>query len=242
MFRDKKITLVIPSYNECEGIKFVLQRIASFIDEILVVDSSQDNTAEIARGMGATVIREERRGYGRAYKTGFLNVKGDIVVTTDADGTYPIDEKELPRILNFFIDNNLDFLNASRFPMKFSKEIMPYRRIFGNKFLTFMSNVLFRGGFRDILSGMWIFKRDVPSKLKLIDDTWSFSEEIKIESFMNKTIKFGEMHIPYKVRVGTSKLIEKIYYPYKIGLHNLFFMFKMKLHKHLFFNLPADII
>ncbi|OIO73621.1 MAG: hypothetical protein AUJ85_07500 [Elusimicrobia bacterium CG1_02_37_114] len=178
MFRDKKITLVIPSYNESEGIKFVLQRVASFIDEVLVVDSSQDNTPEIARSMGATVIREERRGYGRAYKTGFLNVKGDIVVTADADGTYPIGENDLPRILNFFLDNNLDFLSASRFPMKFSREIMPYRRIFGNKFLTFMSNVLFRGGFRDILSGMWIFKKDVPYKLKLIDDGWSFSEEI----------------------------------------------------------------
>lgn len=242
MYREKKITIVAPAYNEKDAMVYVMERIASFVDEIIVVDSSTDKTGEIARKMGATVIREEKRGYGRAYKTGFKYASGDIIVTTDCDGTYPTGEKDLPDILDYFLDNNFDFLTTSRFPMKFDRRIMPLRRILGNKFLAFMARVLFHGNFHDILSGMWILKPEVVHKLKLVDDGWNLSEEIKIRAFLGKTIKFGEIHIPYRVRIGTSKLestfLQYLYYPYKTGLENLFFMFKMKWRKSTLY--PSD--
>lgn len=240
MYKQKKISVVIPCFNEREGIAQIIKNIAPFVDEILVVDSSTDDSGEVAEKLGARVVREDRRGYGRAYKTGFAHVKGDIAVTMDADGTYPLWGRELSNLLDAFIDKNYDFVSCTRFPMKFDSEIMPIPRIFGNKFLTFMSNFLFRGNFKDILSGMWIFKKEIVPKLKLVDDTWSFSEEIKIEAFLDKTINFGEIHIPYRVRIGTSKLngagkiLQSMYYPYKIGFHNLFFMFKMKFKPNLF--------
>ncbi|MCK5063175.1 MAG: glycosyltransferase, partial [Candidatus Aenigmarchaeota archaeon] len=88
-----KVIAVIPTKNEEEGIKHVLDKLKPFIKDIIVVDHSSDNTPVIAKEMGATVITEARKGYGRAYKTGFSSLPSDadVIVTLDADGTYPVD-------------------------------------------------------------------------------------------------------------------------------------------------------
>ena len=71
MYKSHKITVVIPCLNEEEGIRKVLAALPSFVDEAIVVDNnSTDRTAEVARGMGAVVVSELHRGYGRAYKKG----------------------------------------------------------------------------------------------------------------------------------------------------------------------------
>ncbi|HUV12498.1 MAG TPA: glycosyltransferase family 2 protein, partial [Acidobacteriota bacterium] len=92
MYKDWEITVVIPCLNEEEGIKKVLAKIPDFVDEVIVVDNgSTDGTGEIARKMGANVIHENVRGYGRAYKTGLLHARGDIIITLDGDHSYPVD-------------------------------------------------------------------------------------------------------------------------------------------------------
>ena len=90
MYRDKTISLVIPCYNEEEGLRQLLPKIPAIVDEVLIVDNaSTDNTARVARELGARVVEEKIKGYGRAYKTGFKNATGDIIITMDGDGTYP---------------------------------------------------------------------------------------------------------------------------------------------------------
>ena len=80
MYKNRRITVVIPCLNEEAGIAEVLQEVPSFVDEIIVVDNgSTDSTAQIARGMGAHVVSELHRGYGRAYKSGFARATGDIM-------------------------------------------------------------------------------------------------------------------------------------------------------------------
>ena len=77
MYQDRQVTVVIPCLNEEEGIQKVLSQIPGFVDEVIVVDNdSTDGTARIAREMGARVIHETFRGYGRAYKTGLLHARG----------------------------------------------------------------------------------------------------------------------------------------------------------------------
>jgi glycosyltransferase involved in cell wall biosynthesis len=72
MYKGQTITVIIPCLNEEQGIEQVLRRMPDFVDQVIVVDNgSTDRTSEIARSLGAEVIREEVRGYGRAYKKGF---------------------------------------------------------------------------------------------------------------------------------------------------------------------------
>src|SRR5258708_3904554 len=92
MYKGQKITVISPCLNEEQGIELVLRRMPEFVDEIIVVDNgSTDRTPEVAKSFGARVIREDVRGYGRSYKTGFSFATGDIIVTLDGDHSYPPD-------------------------------------------------------------------------------------------------------------------------------------------------------
>ena len=94
-----KISIVIPAFNEEQGIGSVIKQVpvsslnaSGYEVEIIVVDNaSTDHTADVARSHGAFVVYQPLRGYGNAYKAGFNNATGDIIVTGDADMTYPFD-------------------------------------------------------------------------------------------------------------------------------------------------------
>src|SRR5215467_4608229 len=113
MFRGKRISVVIPCHNEEEGVRAVMAQMPGLVDEVVVVDNaSTDRTAEVARQLGARVVHEARKGYGRAYKTGFAAARGDIIVTMDGDGTYPPDS--VPLLLHVLVEEKLDFITARR--------------------------------------------------------------------------------------------------------------------------------
>ena len=113
MYRGKRISVVIPCHNEEQGIAAVLEQMPALVDEVVVVDNaSTDRTAEVARTAGARVVYEARKGYGRAYKTGFAAARGDVVVTMDGDGTYPPDS--IPLLLYVLVEERLDFISARR--------------------------------------------------------------------------------------------------------------------------------
>ncbi|MBI4446791.1 MAG: glycosyltransferase family 2 protein [Acidobacteria bacterium] len=221
MYRDHKLTVVIPCLNEEEGIQKVLSRIPSFVDEVIVVDNgSTDSTAAIAEKMGARVIREAVRGYGRAYKTGLLHAQGDIVITLDGDHSYPVDS--LSYLLENFLSSNVGLMSASRFPIQQAGS-MATTNLIGNKFLSFVMSVLYFRWVRDSQSGMWIFCKDALQKMDLRSDGMAFSEEIKIEALSNSEIGFKEISISYSNRAGEKKLK-----PLKDGWHNLLFLFKKR--------------
>src|SRR6185503_14283107 len=144
MVDGKSIALIIPCYNEALGLPHVLEIVPDCVDEVIVVDNnSSDDTALIAKQMGATVVFEKRQGYGAAYKAGFANVKADIVVTLDGDGTYPI--AEIPSLVQQLIAGNLDFVSACRFPLQNPENMDKVSRI-GNWGLTFAARILFGYG------------------------------------------------------------------------------------------------
>jgi glycosyltransferase involved in cell wall biosynthesis len=206
------------------GIKKIMSLIPSFIDEVVVVDSSNDDTGEIAQGMGAKLVIEERRGYGRAYKTGFAHAGRDIFITMDADGTYPVAEKEILPLIDIFIDVDPSIMS-------------PIRNI-GNKIMTIAGNFMFNTKLEDYLSGMWIFKKDILPKFRLDSDAWSLSEEIKLEAIINR-VKFKEVHIPYRARIGIASLMDFAINQYKVGLWNLLYFFRKRFFRKWtpFFNL-----
>ena len=147
MYKNNKITVVIPCLNEEQGIERVLQRMPAFVDQIIVVDNgSTDRTSDVARASGAEVIREEVRGYGRAYKRGFAHATGDLIVTLDGDHSYPPDA--ISYLIEAFLHLDVDFLNASRFPVR-DKQAMSLKHKLGNLILSLVMSVLYFRWVRD---------------------------------------------------------------------------------------------
>src|SRR5213080_4846760 len=120
MYKGQSITVIIPCLNEEQGIERILRAMPDFVDEVVVVDNnSTDRTSEVAASLGAKVVREEVRGYGRAYKRGFADATSDIIITLDGDHSYPVDA--LSYLIEAFRHLEVDFLNASRFPVRDSR-------------------------------------------------------------------------------------------------------------------------
>src|SRR5688572_1827265 len=165
MYKNRRITVVIPCLNEEQGIQHVLSELPSFVDEVVVVDNnSTDRTADVARSMGAMVVSELHRGYGRAYKKGFACATGDIIITLDGDHSYPVDA--LSYLLEAFLHCGVGFLSASRLPT-LSPKSMSFKHKVGNRLLSLTMSVLFLRWISDSQSGMWVFRRDALSKMKL---------------------------------------------------------------------------
>jgi glycosyltransferase involved in cell wall biosynthesis len=223
-----KVSIVIPAMNEERGIGKTIDAIdKDYFDskhwdlEILIIDGdSKDKTRDIAASKGAKVILEKRRGYGRAYKVGFSQATGDIIVTGDADATYPF--HLIHEYIQMLLDQQLDFLTTDRFAaLKHGSMSLKHR--FGNLTLAWTLRVLFLVNIRDSQSGMWIFRRDALTKilpLESFNDGMPFSEEIKIEMFTNRQIKAKEIPSTLSAREGQVKLES-----FKDGIKNLRFLF-----------------
>jgi len=221
MYKGRRITVVIPCLNEEKGIAEVLSRMPSLVDDVVVVDNdSTDRTAEVARSYGARVIHESVRGYGRAYKAGLLEARGDVIVTLDGDQSYPPDA--ISYLLEAFLRAHVRFLSASRFPVK-NKEAMSLKHWWGNKLLSTAMSILFFRWVRDSQSGMWVFERACLEDMHLVSDGMAFSEEIKIEAIINRKIGFKEIYIDYSNRMGEIKLN-----PWRDGFTNLFFLLRKR--------------
>ena len=204
MYRGSSISIVIPCFNEEIGIRNVLQQVPSYIDQVVVVDNnSTDNSASVARSLGATVVTETNQGYGAAYKRGLPQASGEIIVTLDGDDTYPV--HEITGLLDFMLDNNSDFISASRFPLAHNETMKVVNRL-GNYVLTHVTRVLFGVKIKDSQSGMWIFKRTVLEHVIPESDGMAFSEEIKINAVLSPHVTFHEKHINYQNRIGNAKL------------------------------------
>jgi hypothetical protein len=221
MYKGQRITVIIPCLNEEQGIERVLQRMPDFVDEIVVVDNgSTDRTSDVAASFGATVIREDNRGYGRAYKAGFASATGDVIITLDGDHSYPPDA--ISYLLEAFLHLEVDFLNTSRFPVRDSRA-MNYKNKLGNLILSLAMSILYFRWVRDSQSGMWVFRRSILADMKLTSNGMAFSEEIKIEALKSSRIRFTEISIQYSSRLGEVKLNL-----WRDGFYNLWFLLKKR--------------
>lgn len=207
---DGLVSIVIPTLNEQAGIertigsipRHAIKKTTGYDVEVIVIDGhSTDSTREIAAKLGAKVILEKRRGYGRACKSGFDAARGDILVTIDADNTYPTDC--IPDYVLELERDRLDFITINRFPLM-ERGAMSLTRRVGNRILTFALRTLYSVDIKDSQSGMWIMSRDFVSQIRLFSDDMSMSEEIKIVAF--KFFKSKEINGRYSARTGSAKL------------------------------------
>ena len=209
-----KVTVILPTINEEEGVGKTIDSInrdyfkeKNWQLEIMIVDGdSTDKTQEIAISKGAKVEVEKRKGYGRAYKTGMPKASGDIIVTGDADATYPFER--IHKYVQQLIDEDLDFITTDRFA-ELKHGSMSVKHYFGNLILALTLRILYFVKLRDSQSGMWIFKKSALDKIQPLeefDDGMPFSEEIKIEMFHAKDVKAKEIPSALYSREGDVKL------------------------------------
>lgn len=228
------ISIVIPAWNERVGITSTINAIpkaelenSGYSVQILVVDGgSEDNTVELAKSAGADVIIETKRGYGRAYKTGFTHVNGKIIVTADADNTYPM--KDILRLVNMLENENLDFITVNRLT-DMEKGAMSLRNQIGNSILAVETKLLFNLKMKDPESGMWVFRRNILEKLKLDSDSNVFSHEIKIEACYFAKCRWKEVPGRYKIRYGSKGKLTNEWTGWEAGFNNLFHIIKKRL-------------
>jgi hypothetical protein len=222
MHKGHSVSVVIPCYNEADGIRVTLADMPATVDEVVVVDNNcTDRTAEVASALGARVVREARPGYGAAYKAGFGAATGDIIVAMDGDATYP--RGFIPVLLDVLIDEQLDFITCDRTGHK-AEEANSFLRVLGNLILNLAMFACYGIWLKDSQSGMWVFRRSMLPRLKLSSDGMSFSEEIKIAAFGCKGCKARELPIYYRQRIGQSKLNL-----WRDGFTNLVFLFRRRL-------------
>ncbi len=201
-----EVSVVIPSRNEADSIGAVIDEVHRALAgrgyEILVIDTeSTDGTVQIAESKGARVVPEPRRGYGRAYKTGFTQAKGKYIATLDADLTYPAER--IPEFVRM-LDDGADFVSGDRLTALDLGSMTGMHRI-GNAMLNISFKLITGYSIRDSQSGMWVFRRSILGCLNVVDDGMPFSEELKMESIM-AGLRFIEVPIKYRPRVGEKKI------------------------------------
>jgi glycosyltransferase involved in cell wall biosynthesis len=201
------VSIVIPAYNEEESAAQVMEEIKNVVAtdprtyEIIVVDDgSTDNTSEILQKTGVRVIRHPvNRGYGATLKTGIRSARGDIIVITDADGTYP--NEQIPAIVGMM--DEFDMVVGARIGSKVS---IPLIRRPAKWALRMLANYLSGSKIPDLNSGLRAFRRDVVKRFfNILPDGFSFTTTITLGMECNGyRIKYYP--IDYFERGGKSKI------------------------------------
>ena len=223
------VTVVIPTRKEEEAIVDTIRSIPNDgwcekLDFLVVDGNSTDRTRELAEEEGASVYLESRKGYGRAYKTGFSMAPGDVIVTMDADCTYP--GEEVPGLVKKLIDEDLQWITCDR--LKRAEEgSMPGLHGFGNWVLSTTASILYWYGIHDSQSGMWVFRKSIfeDERVRPKHDGMPLSQEFKIRArrYLGKK-KTAEVSVPYRPRVGEAEINT-----WGDGLLNLRFLFTHRL-------------
>ena len=183
---EPELSIVIPALNECIAIAEFVEwskagmASACIVGEILIVDSSTDETPEIALARGARVLRTPKRGLGRAYIDAIPYIRGKYVLMGDADCTY--DFRELAGFVVKF-RQGYEFVMGSRFRGYIEPRSMPaLHRYFGTPVTTWILNVLYSTNFSDIHCGMRGITRDALVRIELESQSWEYASEMVLKA------------------------------------------------------------
>lgn len=202
------IKVIIPAFNEAGSIAQVISDIPQVVSEIIVVsNNSTDNTVEIARKAGATVLTEDRKGYGYACLHGMEyitknSITPDIIVFIDGDySDYP---EELTKVVQPILDGNVDFVIGARVKRFREEGSMTPQQIFGNWLATSLMKLFFGAEFTD-LGPFRAIKYSTLLALNMEDKTYGWTVEMQLKAIKNN-ITYTEIPVHYKKRIGVSKV------------------------------------
>jgi glycosyltransferase involved in cell wall biosynthesis len=209
-----RLSVVIPAYNEMDGIARVIERVQAMrsglsrvgvadLELIVVDDGSCDATAEIVAKYPAVrlICHEANRGYGAAIKTGFRHATGNLLAFLDADGTYP--PECLPELCREAIERGADLVIGSR--MSGGDSRMPLVRRVGNGFFAGLLSLLTAERVADSASGMRVIRSEALPALYPLPDGLNFTPVMSTRA-LHENLTVAEVPIAYQERVGRSKL------------------------------------
>lgn len=200
-----RVSVVIPTHNEAQSIGRVLADLpANIVTEVLVVDSnSTDGTPEIAAKMGARVLHEPRRGYGRACLTGLAAATNpDVVVFLDGD--YSDRPAELPLLLAPITEGRADITLGSRLQSGRSAGALPWHQVFGNRLAAGLIGLLYGLRITD-LGPFRAARADVLRRVELKENTYGWAVEIILKGTL-RGFRIVEVPVSYYPRIGKSKI------------------------------------
>jgi glycosyltransferase involved in cell wall biosynthesis len=199
------VSVIIPTHNEAQAIGHVLADLpAGLVTEVIVVDSnSNDGTPEIAARMGARVVQEPRRGYGRACLTG-LAVADSPDVVVFVDGDYSDRPAELPILLAPIIEGYADIALGSRLGQQHVPGALPWHQAFGNRLAAGMISFLYGLKISD-LGPFRAARAEVLRELALEEATYGWAVEMILKGAL-AGFRIVEVPVSYHPRIGTSKI------------------------------------
>ncbi|MFS4494338.1 glycosyltransferase family 2 protein [Maribacter sp. 2308TA10-17] len=226
-----KIKVIIPAFNEADSIAEVIKEIPDSVDEIIVVNNnSTDETVQNAEAVGATVLTENRKGYGYACLKGMDYIAEqsnppDIIVFIDGDySDYP---EELTKIVSPILNDGYDFVIGSRVKRLREEGSMTPQQIFGNWLATFLMKLFFRATFTD-LGPFRAIKYDKLLTLEMEDKTYGWTVEMQLKA-LKKKLAYTEVPVRYKKRIGISKVSGTVKGSIFAGIKILGWIFKYSL-------------
>jgi glycosyltransferase involved in cell wall biosynthesis len=200
-----RVSVIIPTHNEAQAIGRVLADLpANLVNEVIVVDSnSTDGTPDLAASMGARVIQEARRGYGRACLTGMAAANSpDVVVFLDGD--YSDRPSELPILLAPIIEGRAEITLGSRLHARNSTDALPWHQVFGNRFAAGLIRLLYKLKISD-LGPFRAGRAEVLRALALEETTYGWAVEMILKGAL-AGYRIVEVPVSYHPRIGKSKI------------------------------------
>lgn len=202
------IKVIIPAYNEAESISKVIQDIPKIVSEVIVVNNNSTDATEInAKNAGATVLTENRKGYGFACLKGLdyltnQSPQPDIVVFLDGDySDYP---EELTKVIAPIIEDDIDLVIGSRVKYLREPHSMTPQQVFGNWLATSLMKLFFNAKFSD-LGPFRAIKFKKLLNLQMVDTTYGWTVEMQLKALRHK-LTYIEVPVSYKKRIGVSKV------------------------------------
>jgi len=199
-----EVSVAMITMNEAAAVALVIEQIRKVVPdaEILIVDSSKDQTAEIATSLGARVIKQfPPRGYGRAMELALRSSAGKVVVTLDCDNTYPAEI--IPELAGKILDGTHDIIDASRLESK--PRSMPWANYLANAGFALIASVLFGRRLTDLHSGMRAYRKTMVDELKFDASGPALPVDLLLIP-IKLNYNVGNRFISYRDRIGVSTM------------------------------------
>ena len=206
-----RVTVIIPALNEESSLPLVLRDLPPLQQVIVCDNGSTDATARVASATGATVVTEPQRGYGAACLRGLAEIESQIAAGQPApqivafvDADYSDHPDRLPELLAPIISGEVDFVLGSRLLGQREPGAMPPQSVYGNRFACWLMRNLFGGRYTD-LGPFRAIRYETLKRLQVEDRNFGWTVEMQLKALQHR-VRYVEVPVPYRRRVGTSKI------------------------------------